>query len=149
MKGTGKVTSNQSPHAPSILTARTNGTKNAKYGVEKEIERESRSFEAMKTCSRFEFCSAPKCPLDVLINSRSEINGDPECETAKATRHKYWESLSPDLKATLPYEGYFRSKYTKMKAARERWESLSESEKEQIRERMRNVRNKTQALIGG
>ena len=140
MKGTGKVTSNQSPHAPSILTARTNGTKNAKYVVEKEMERESRSFEAMRTCSRFEFCSAPKCPLDVLINSRSEINGDPKCEMAKATRHKYRESLPDLLKSNLPFQGYFESEYTRMKAARARWDALPEEKKAGMRERMKNIR---------
>ncbi len=139
MKGTGK-TSNQSPHAPSILTARINGQKNAKYEVEKEIERELRSFEAMKTCSRFEFCSAPKCPLDVLINSRSEINGDPKCEMAKATRHKYWESVPGFLKSDLPLQGYFESEYTRMKSARARWDALPEEKKAEIREKMKNVR---------
>lgn len=141
MKVTGKVTSNQSPDAPSILTARINGHKNAKHTVAKEMEKEFQSFEAMKTCSRFEFCSASKCPLDVLINFRSEINGDPKCEMAKATRHKYWESMSPESRSLLPYEGYFESEYRRMKSARERWDSLPEDEKARIKARLREQLN--------
>ena len=53
---------------------------------------------------------------------------------AKATRHKYWESMPEDLKKALPFQGYFRAEYNRMEAARRRWESLSDDEKSRIRE---------------
>lgn len=95
----------------------------------------------MKFCSRFDSCSAPKCPLDIFINTIPEIEGDPKCEMAKATRHKYWESMPDDLRSRLPYEGYLQSEYTRIKAAKERWESLPEDKKAEIRERMKSIRN--------
>jgi hypothetical protein len=136
MKGTGKVTSNQSPHAPSILTARTNGTKIIEYAVEND----TLPLESMSRCSRFDECAAPKCPLDILIASISEMDEDPKCEMAKATRHKYWSSMPEYLKKLLPFQGYFESEYTRMKAARARWNALPEEKKAGMRERMKNIR---------
>jgi len=40
----------------------------------------------------------------------------------------------------LPYEGYFQSEYARMKAAKERWDALSEDRKAEIRERMRHAK---------
>ncbi|MCL4341299.1 MAG: hypothetical protein M1431_04290 [Candidatus Thermoplasmatota archaeon] len=48
--------------------------------------------------------------------------------------------MPESLKKELPFEGYFRSEYRRIRAARERWESLSEDKKAEIRERIRNVR---------
>ena len=59
---------------------------------------------------------------------------------AKATRHRYWESMPESLKRELPFEGYFSSEYHRIKSARERWESLSEERKAEIRERMKRIR---------
>ena len=89
---------------------------------------------------RFEDCSAPKCPLDILIDIRTEVEEDPKCEMAKATRHKYWLSMPDYLKSELKFEGYFESEYNRMRSAKERWNALSEDKKAEIRERMRNVR---------
>lgn len=41
----------------------------------------------------------------------------------------------------LPFQGYFEAEFRRMKAARERWETLTEERKEEIRKRMRNVRS--------
>jgi hypothetical protein len=94
----------------------------------------------MKYCSRYKICSAPKCPLDIRIDRRTEVHNEPKCQIAKATRHKYWESMPFDVKSLLPYQGYFKTELARMNAAKERWELLPESEKEEIRERMRNFR---------
>ena len=40
----------------------------------------------------------------------------------------------------LPFEGYFSSEYHRIKSARERWESLSEDKKAEIRERIRHAK---------
>ena len=54
MKGTSKVTSNQSPHAPSILTARINRQKNLPNQPMTSDE-----------CPRFDHCGAMLCPLSL------------------------------------------------------------------------------------
>ena len=130
-------TSNQSTHAPSILTARINGQKNDSSSKDKE----TLSNESMSTCARFDFCPAPKCPLDILINLRIETETDPRCEMAKATRHTYWESLPDEIKKELKFEGYFEAEYNRMRSAKERWLALPEQKKAEIKERMRNVRS--------
>ena len=114
----------------SILT----DTINRKNESHRNTDNEALSLQSMKYCSRFDSCSAPKCPLDPLIDSRSENDWDPKCGMAKATRHKYWESMPEDLKKALPFQGYFRAEYNRMEAARRRWESLSDDEKSRIRE---------------
>lgn len=122
---------------PSILTHRINETKSSECSGNKEAI----SLESMSRCARFDFCSAPKCPLDILINLRSETDEDPRCEMAKATRHKYWLSMPDFLKSELKFEGYFESEYNRMRSAKERWLALPEQKKAEIRERMKNVRN--------
>lgn len=131
---------NLSKHEPSNLTHRIKETKPTEYSRDKE----SLSLESMKYCARFDFCSAPKCPLDILISQKFQDSDDPKCEMAKATRHKYWESMPDTLKQMLPCEGYFESEFNRMRSARERWLALPEQKKAEIRERMRNVKAKGQ-----
>ncbi len=88
----------------------------------------------METCSRFDSCSAPKCPLDILVNLRSQIDEDPKCEMAKATRHKYWLSLPEDLRSLFPFQGYLQSEFNRIESARNRWNSMSQEEKDRIRQ---------------
>lgn len=126
---------NQSRDTPSNLTARINGHK----FNSSPRDLEALSLESMEVCSRFEFCSAAKCPLDLLISARFEDPDDPKCEMAKASRHKYWESMVPELRSLLPFQGYLETEFNRMKAARERWDSLPEEKKAAIRERMKNV----------
>ncbi|SIM49455.1 hypothetical protein [Cuniculiplasma divulgatum] len=123
-------------HDTSILTARIKQPK-LSNGTEKM---EILSLQAMKYCSRFESCSAPKCPLDILIKARSEVDGDPKCEMARATRHKHWEAMPENLRNELPFQGYFEVELKRMNAARERWESLPDDQKVIIKERLRNLR---------
>lgn len=98
------------------------------------------SIKTMSYCSRYDSCDAPKCPLDIQIDSRTIADGDPKCGMAKATRHKYYLSMPEELKNELPYEGYFKAEYSRMKAARERWESMNEEQKNELIERMKTVR---------
>ena len=131
-----KVRTNHSIPYPSNLTTRINGQNK---GIMLE-EKEQLSLESMFYCSRFEDCSAPRCPLDILIDIRTEVEEDPKCKMAKATRHKYWLSMPEYLKSKLPFQGYFESEYNRMRSAKERWNALSEEKKAEIRERMRNGR---------
>ncbi len=137
----GEVRTNQSTPHLSILTTRINGIKSS----ECRGNEEALSIEAMSRCARFDFCSAPKCPLDILINLRTEIDEDPRCEMAKATRHKYWESMPDYLNTELKFEGYFEVEYNRMKSARARFDALPEEKKREIRERMRNVHKSVRA----
>jgi hypothetical protein len=41
--------------------------------------------------------------------------------------------MPEDMKRMLPYEGYLRSEFNRMTAARERWDRLSELAKENLR----------------
>ena len=127
---------NHSKETPSILTERINRQKNDSL----TDKLEGLSLESMSHCSRFEDCSAPKCPLDILINLRTEAEDDPRCEMAKATRHKYWSSMPDEIKTELKFEGYLESEYNRIKSARERWLALPEQKKAEIRERMKNAR---------
>ena len=129
---------NYSKETPSILTARINGQKIDSYSGNLEVI----SQESMSRCARFDFCSAPKCPLDILINLRTEVEEDPRCEMAKATRHKYWESLPENIRNSLKFEGYYESEYNRMRSARERWLALPEQQKAEIKERMKNMKNR-------
>ncbi len=129
---------NYSKETPSILTHRINETKNDSFTTELE----GLSLESMSYCSRFEDCSAPKCPLDILINLRTEVEEDPICGMAKATRHKYWLSMPDFLKSELKFEGYFESEYNRMRSAKERWLALPEQQKAGIKERMKNMKNR-------
>ena len=95
----------------------------------------------MSRCARFDFCSAPKCPLDILIDFRIETETDPRCEMAKATRHKYWESMPDEIRSDLKFEGYLESEYNRMKSARERWDSFLKSKRENI---LLNLKIKTE-----
>jgi len=109
--------SNITRETPSILTARINGQKNDSSSKDKE----ALSQESVSRCARFDFCSAPKCPLDPLIGLRTEVEDDPKCEMAKATRHKYWISMKGDLRSLLPFQGYLESEYNRIRSAKKRW----------------------------
>ena len=120
----------------SILTARTKPQIESDYQEDKE----ELTLQSMGYCSRYKTCSAPLCPLDILISERTDFPDNEKCGMAKATRHRYWESMPESLKRELPFEGYFSSEYHRIKSARERWESLSEDKKAEIRERIRHAK---------
>ena len=130
--------SNYTMSTPSILTERINEQNTIKHVHSSEDV----SIIIMRQCSKYESCSAPKCPLDNLTDLRTYVKGDPKCDMAKATRHAYWESLPEDMRKMLPHEGYFKSEYTRMKAARERWLALPEDKRAEIRARMSGLRKR-------
>lgn len=109
---------------------------------------ESLSLEPMKYCARFESCSAPKCPLDILIAVRHYEPGEPKCDMAKNTMKKYYESMPDRIKKFLPYGDLLESKYNRSMAARERRDTMSDENKQKLSEagkkalRMHGNRNK-------
>ena len=120
----------------SILTARTKPQIESDY----QDSKEDLTLQSMRYCSRFETCSAQLCPLDILISERTDFPDNEKCGMAKATRHRYWESMPESLRKELPFEGYFSSEYHRIKSARERWESLPEDRKAEMRERIKHVK---------
>ena len=141
LKDTGKYNYTSDP--PSILTARGNEEKNSDF----QITEWRNHVRSMSACSRWESCPAMKCPLDPLINARMpydhELDGefkDSKCTMAKATRHKYWEAMPEDLREALPYQGYFEGEFKRIVAAKQKWDSLPEDKKAEIKGRLKNVR---------
>ena len=139
----GKERYNSITNDPSILTARGKEEKNSDF----QVTEWANHVRSMSACSRWESCPAMKCPLDPEIGSRMpydpELDGefkDSKCTMAKATRHRYWESLPEDLRNALPFQGYFEGEFKRIKAGRERWESLSEERKAEIRERIKHAK---------
>ena len=101
----GKERYNSITNDPSILTARGKEEKNSDF----QVSEWANHVRSMSACSRWESCPSMKCPLDPEIGSRMpydpELDGefkDSRCTMAKATRHRYWESLPEDLRNALP-----------------------------------------------
>ena len=143
LKGKGRY--NSITNDPSILTARGSEEKNSDF----QVTEWANHVRSMSACSRWESCPAMKCPLDPLINARMpydpELDGefkDSKCTMAKATRHKYWLSMPDYLKSELPFQGYFEAEFNRIRSARDRWDSLSEDKKAEIRERLKNARSR-------
>jgi len=95
---------------------------------------EQKSVEIMKQCHKFEDCSAPFCPLDLLQDSRTRLSGEPKCTLSKVRRLKIgkdlprggmtkrewsaklkWDAMSDDARAleTARIRGVLRSEHTK------------------------------------
>lgn len=79
-----------------------------------------KSIEIMKRCPRFHKCSVPVCPLDRGQDHRTRLPHEPKCTLAKSIRRRIGQNT------TLPEQGLTKQEW----AARQRWESLSESEKQ-------------------
>ena len=129
---------------PSILTTRGNEEKNSDF----QVSEWTNHVRSMSACSRWESCPSMKCPLDPEIGSRMpydpELDGefkDSRCTMAKATRHRYWESLPEDLRNALPFQGYFEGEFKRIKAGRERWESMTDEQREEVRQRILKIRD--------
>jgi hypothetical protein len=132
----GKGRYNSITNDSSILTARINRPKLSDY----RSSYWTLPVQTMRYCSRFESCSAMKCPLDPFISQRSSLEDEQTCSMAKATRHGYWESMPEYLRRALPFQGYLEGEFRRIKAAKERWNSLPEDRKAEIRARMKNGR---------
>jgi len=85
-----------------------------------EKHREFESLKIMQECPKFDRCSAPYCPLDLLQDIRDRFPGEPKCRLSKNKRMKIAEGTG------LPLTGL-----TKMEHAAEmRWNRLDRVEKE-------------------
>jgi hypothetical protein len=80
---------------------------------------EQKSAAIMSKCPRFNRCSVPVCPLDLLQDGRSRLRGEPLCGFSKARRHR----IGKDAK--LPRQGLTKREW----AAYLRWQRLPESER--------------------
>jgi hypothetical protein len=84
------------------------------------------SEKIMKKCSRFSSCSVNRCPLDVDINLRNELKGEPKCDMAKSIR------LRIGMESKLLKLGLTDREFS----ARQKWESKSDEEKIEIKNRL-------------
>ena len=87
--------------------------------------------ELYEYCPRFSRCSVNKCPLDSSYPNREMHPGDKEkrCKVGKEIRIKIHEEHNGNLK----YKGMKQREHT----AHMRWQSLSEDEKQRIRQETR------------
>jgi len=90
---------------------------------------EDTALHIMENCPIWDWCNAPKCPLDPLIDKRYEEPGDPKCALSKNKRHKIWQGLSEDLKQCLPYQGYTKKEYATIQAGLKSYYGVSEEER--------------------
>ena len=64
----------------------------------------------LEKCPRFEFCSAPKCPLDPEYHKRDpRLAGEEHCKAQKRTRLRIAKEYPEGL---LPYAGYTGREYS-------------------------------------
>lgn len=98
-------------------------------------EVESEPVEIMKQCPRFDRCSVPICPLDLLQEDRTRLAEEPMCGLPKNRR------LQIGVDAELPRQGLTKREW----AAKQRWESQSEDEK---RHRVANLRQGSSVYPG-
>lgn len=81
---------------------------------------ESRVTEITRECPRYERCSVPICPLDLLQDGRTRLAGEPVCTLPKSRRLRIGQG------SELPRQGLTKKEW----AARQRWESLTEAERQ-------------------
>jgi hypothetical protein len=86
----------------------------------------------MRECPSFDYCSAPRCPLDPDIDDRISLKGEDKCKAQKPTRMKIAEKY-PNL---LPYKGLFKKQYV----GKMLWERKSSQEREKITQALANSR---------
>lgn len=89
----------------------------------------------MRQCPRFQRCSVPICPLDLLQDERDYLPGEPKCTMAKSIRYRIGQDND------LPRKGLTKMEW----AARQRYLNRSPEEKEQFKNqgkgRLRSYRN--------
>ena len=102
-------------------------TKN-KSAIKKQVEiTEEENLKIMQKCPRYEFCNAPKCPLDYFIDERVKLADEEKCKLAKSIRKEIGKGTA------LKYQGLTRREWAGMKI----WESKSDEEKKEIIEQGR------------
>ncbi len=88
---------------------------------------EEENVKIMRKCPRFQFCNAPKCPLDYFRKERVELAGDDKCKAPKSIRKKIGKGTK------LQYQGMTPREWAGMIV----WKGKSNEEKERIIERGR------------
>lgn len=88
--------------------------------------------EAMEMCPRFSKCSVNRCPLDVGIDLRNELDGEEKCGMEKNVRLRIGKQFN------LKKLGLTNAEFS----AFQKWESRSEEEKDEIRNKMIKLREK-------
>ena len=83
-------------------------------------ESEIESVGIMSRCPRFNKCSVPICPLDLLQDLRNQLQDEPTCTFPKSRRYRIGKNTN------LPREGLTKKEW----AAKVRWQSLTEDERE-------------------
>ena len=90
---------------------------------------ETRSLEIVKQCPRYQECSVPICPLDLLQDDRDYLPGEPKCTLPKSRRFRIGKITD------LARCGLTKKEW----AAKLRWQELSETEKELKKAKLRQV----------
>jgi len=94
--------------------------------IKKQAEiTEEENTKIMQRCPRFQFCNAPKCPLDYFQDQRTKLKGEEKCELAKSIRKKIGNGTS------LKYQGMTKKEWIGTKI----WEAKSDEEKREIIEK--------------
>lgn len=84
----------------------------------------------MEMCPRYSKCSVNKCPLDLDIDLRSELEGEEKCGMEKNVRLRIGKQYN------LPKLGLTNAEFS----GKKKFESKSEEEKSEIRNQMSKVR---------
>jgi hypothetical protein len=87
----------------------------------------SRKTPTPEFCSRFQSCSAPRCPLDPDIEKHVTLPGEKRCTMAKATRVKYAAAAGDPMVDGLT--GRERS-------GKARWDAMTPAEREEAKMRL-------------
>lgn len=88
---------------------------------------ETKSIKIMRECPRFERCSVPVCPLDLLRDKRDALRDDSKCHLPKSRRHRIGKGTD------LEHQGLTKREW----AAVKRWEALSEDQKQRRKANLR------------
>ncbi len=81
---------------------------------------ETQSIEIMRQCQRFDRCSVPICPLDLLQDNSTRLEWEPVCTLSKSKRLRIGQG------SELPRQGLTKKEW----AARQCWQSLTEAERQ-------------------
>ena len=82
----------------------------------------------MRQCPRFDRCSVPICPLDVLQDQRDYLLGELKCTLSKTRRYRIGKGTE------LERQGLTRREWS----AKVRWDNLSEAEKQCVAGRLKS-----------
>ena len=93
----------------------------------------------MQQCPRWDRCSVPSCPLDLKQSLRVVLPGDETCTMAKTSRYRIGKNTP------LPRKGLTKLEW----AAKQRWESKSETQRQQELSRLKKQLKHPRMKRGG